>query len=114
MANTLNTVTSSGQQTSTQDPQAAAPASSGGSRISDIQPGTPDNSLTSSNGISLQNNQLSTIAIPTTRASVSVTTGAPSHHRSPQITGVSAILFVAAIALFALLARPEKTTTLTK
>jgi len=105
----LTATKATGTQTATQSPQSAGSATTG-TQSSSVQPGTSASALTSTDGVPLQSGSLSTIPLAT-QATGTTQNAQPAHHRSPVATGVSVLLFVVAIALFALLARADKTTT---
>jgi len=98
----LPAVTATGSQTNTQSPQTGgsygpAAASSG------VQPGTSNNLLTSSNGISLAPGPVTTVNLG---QATGATIAAPvsKHHFNTTLMGFSILLFVVAIILFKLTA----------
>lgn len=109
MAQDLTATQANGTQSTTQNPQTAAPDTGGGTQSSTVQSGTPSSALTSTNGVPLQTAHPS--VVPLVSQTTSVSPSPKSHHVGPILTGVSIALFVLAMVLFALLARAEKNTT---
>jgi hypothetical protein len=105
----LTATSATGNQSSAQNPQSAGSAVTG-TNGSSVQPGTNASALTSTGGVPLQSGQLSTVPLAT-QATGATQTVSTQHHKNPVLSGVSIVLFVVAIALFALLARADKTTT---
>ncbi|PIZ62669.1 hypothetical protein COY17_02170 [Candidatus Saccharibacteria bacterium CG_4_10_14_0_2_um_filter_52_9] len=118
MATQLNTVSGFGSQTTTETPQSAGQGNAGGTRSSNLQPGTSPSLLnsTKSGGVPLQNNGVSTISLaPTAAAQTQTVTGvAPQtkpYHYSPVAIAFPATLFVVALIMVWLTNRSAKNTT---
>lgn len=115
MADGLTATSSSGQQTTTGNPQIAPPQSGGPSTESGgIQPGTTSNLLTNSGGLPLNTAQpLTTVDLSATSTSTTATTSPPAkdHQISPGLIGLTIALFALAIIAFWVTNRSAKTTT---
>ncbi|HEX4775054.1 MAG TPA: hypothetical protein VH234_06075 [Candidatus Saccharimonadales bacterium] len=112
----LNATSNSSGQTTTQSPQSAVGSSVGGAQTGGVQSGTPNNLLTSSNGISLSSTALTTVSLnPGTTTATSTTTvplASPAkHHINSVLLGFSGLLIVVAIVLFWVASRSVKSTT---
>jgi hypothetical protein len=115
----LNTVSGSGSQSTTQSPQNLVNTTNNTEAATSVQPGTATSLLTTPNGIQLAPVQLSTVNLnnssASTRAAASkvavVTTVPPKHHLNSTLLGLSIGLFVLAIATFWFVTRSEKNTT---
>jgi hypothetical protein len=116
MAALSTTTTPTGAQTSTQSPQAAGGTSTG-TRSSSVQPGTAPNLLNAqaAGGVPLTNTAITTVNLGKTSASATtsakVNTPVSTSQASPAVLGISALFFVAAIVIFALMNRSAKNTT---
>lgn len=102
-----------GQQTATQDPQAAttqavgAPAQSAG-----VQPGTTSSLLTSTQGVSLSDTPLTTVSLASSTQAQPNQAGQPVHHHvNYGLYGVSIVLCVLAAVIFWATGRSAKNTT---
>jgi hypothetical protein len=109
----LTIAPATGQQTATQDPQAAttqavgAPAQSG-----DVQPGTINSLLTSTQGVSLSGTPLTTVNLTgSTQAQPDQASQPAHHHINYGLYGVSILLCVVAAVLFWATSRSAKNTT---
>jgi hypothetical protein len=88
----------SGDQTSTQTPQAAQPATAGVSS-GNVQPGTANSALQSNQGISLTPTPVSTVNLSGSTGQVS--TALPKQqHLNPVLVGLTLALLVVAVVLF--------------
>lgn len=110
------TTNSSGGQTTTQSPQSAVGSGVGGTQTGGVQSGTPNNLLTSSNGISLSGTALTTVSLNPGTATKASTTTVPlaspiKHHVNSVLLGFSGLLIVVAIVLFWVANRSVKSTT---
>ena len=116
MADTLTTTSSSGQQTSTGNPQIAPPQSGGPSTESaGIQPGTTSSLLTATSaGLPLNTAQpLTTVDLKASATATTATTTPQikDHQVSPGLIGLTIALFALAIIAFWVTSRSAKTTT---
>lgn len=110
--NDLSTVSGSGAQSTTQDPQAAPPFSGASTRGSDIQPGTTNATLdATTTGVALKGTTLSTITLGSSTVATSAPLPVKSGGLNPVLAGFSGLLFIIAIVLFVATMRPAKTTT---
>jgi hypothetical protein len=112
MAN-LPTAQSSGQQTTTQDPQSATTQTVGASTQSaGVQPGTASALLNSTSGVGLTPTALTTVAFnPTTQAQTIPETPPVRHQTNYVLYGMSIVLCLAAIVLFWATTNSAKNTT---
>lgn len=116
MADGLTATSSSGQQTTTGNPQIAPPQSGGPSTESGgIQPGTTSSLLTGTTaGLPLNTAQpLTTVDLSATSTTTtsSVAPPAKDHQVSPGLIGLTIALFALAIIAFWVTSRTAKTTT---
>jgi hypothetical protein len=106
MALSVSTGAQSGQQS---NPQSSVGTSGIPALAGNVQPGTPTNDLTSSNGISLAQTPLTTVNLRTgngsTAAAISKT---PAHHVNSLLIVLVVLLFVAAGAIFAAVSHSGK------
>jgi hypothetical protein len=108
MALSVSTGSDSGQQS---NPQSSVGSSGVPALAGNVQPGTPTNDLTSSNGVSLTQTPLTTVNIGSSTASS--TTAAPpagsaKHHVSPVLIVLVVLLFIVAGAIFAAVSQSGK------
>ena len=90
----------SGDQTSTQSPQAAQPANGGGAaNAGSIQPGTANQALESTQGISLNPTPVSTVSLGGSTGQVSSALPRQQHF-NPVLAGLALVLLVVAVILF--------------
>ncbi len=112
----LSTDTSSGTQSSTNNPQLSSDSSSfGGNVSSGIQPGGTIDVLNSGQtGILLQPNSLPTISFNKTIATTTTATPVKSlnHQANPIFLGFAGLLFIIAIAIFIQINNSAKNTTI--
>lgn len=110
----LTTTSNSGEQTTTQSPQASVGSAPATAQAGSVQPGTANNLLTSQNGQSLSPTPLSTIDLSGGAAStgqLALQPTAVKHHFNPVLGGAAVLLFVVAVALFWSTSRSVKNTT---
>lgn len=108
----LSTGTNSGTQTTTQSPQASVGSTGNTERAGNLQPGTSTSLLNNDKGgVPLKNQQLSVVNLNGTQAKTVVSQPPAKHQTAPVLYGISGLLFVAAIVLFWLTAKAEKSTT---
>jgi hypothetical protein len=109
--NSLPTISGSGTQSTTQNPQSAGNSAGSGASASSVQPGTAPAALDiQTSGVPLTNKGLTTIALPQTSGAVAQT-APPARANSPLMTGVSVLFFLLAIAIVAAILLPAKNTT---
>jgi hypothetical protein len=117
--NQLTATSGSGEQTTTQSPQAATQPSTGGTVSSGVQPGTATSLLNGQGSVQLYPTSLPTVGLSgATGAAATGTVAAATpakpvakHHANPVLLGSSALLLVVAIVLFWITSRSVKTTT---
>jgi cobalamin biosynthesis Mg chelatase CobN len=96
----LTATTNSGSQSTTQSPQTAGAGNNSTAQTGSVQPGTAANVLTSQNGISLQQTQLSTVSLAAPSATQTGVSATPKHHFNPFLLIVAVILFLVAAGFF--------------
>lgn len=113
MADQLTTTTSSGQQGTTQSPQAAGQAGNTGTQATSVQPGTATALLDGQNGVPLHGQALTVVNINAATATVAQPASKPTakRHINAPLMGVSVFFLAVAIVLFWLTSRSVKTTT---
>ncbi len=109
--NSLPTISGTGTQNTTQDPQSAGSSAGSGTAASSVQPGTAPASLdVQTGGVPLINQNLSTIALPRTSGSVAQA-APPARTNNPIVTGISIVFFLLAVGLILAILLPAKNTT---
>ena len=113
---TLTTGTNSGTQTSTDSPQSATSSGfSSGAPSSAVQPVVGGSQLNTggTNGIPLQNNQVTTVNLSQTSTAVTHATTTPqaTHQTNPVLAGIAIVLFVVALGLYWYTNHSSKNTT---
>jgi cobalamin biosynthesis Mg chelatase CobN len=96
----LTATTNSASQSTTQSPQSAGAGNNNTAQSGSVQPGTAANVLTSQNGISLQQTQLSTVSLASSSNTQTNITPAPAKHINPFLLVVAAVLFLLAVWMF--------------
>lgn len=109
----LPTGNATGAQANTQNPQTSAQNSLANQNGSGIQRGTAASVLTSKDGVTLNNVNVTTLKLTSTTGATNAATTTPAnqHNINPVFLGFSLLLFVVAIVLFIKTASTEKTTT---
>jgi hypothetical protein len=108
----LSTTSGSGTQNTTQDPQSVGESTGSGTQSAKVQPGTTSTLLdNSTGGVPLQNQALSTVALPKVTASVAQPATPLNTTNSPVSTGFSILLFLIAGAVLLAIFLPAKNTT---
>ncbi|MGC1177071.1 MAG: hypothetical protein WA843_03285 [Candidatus Saccharimonadales bacterium] len=117
MDSELTATSGSGTQTTTQSPQISAGSEAPTTGASSVQPGTATSLLNGSGGVALRGSALSTVDLggnsaqtQTRTAPATATTKNPSHHANPVLLGFSIGLFVVALVICWLIAKPVKNT----
>jgi cobalamin biosynthesis Mg chelatase CobN len=106
MALSVSTGSDSGQQS---NPQSSVGSSGVPALAGNVQPGTPTNDLTSSNGVSLTQTPLTTVNIGSSTASTTAApAGSAKHHVSPVLIVLVVLLFIVAGAIFAAVSQSGK------
>lgn len=107
----LPTVSGTGTQNSTQNPQAAGNSAGSGTSASSVQPGTVPNLLeTQTSGMPLTSQNLPTISLTQPAGSVAQAT-AVQPADNPLASGASVIFFLLAIGILVAVFLPAKNTT---
>ena len=109
-ATSLTTGLGDGNQSTTQTPQSAGRAATGGTDSDKVQSGTPSDILNNQQGIELKPAPLTTVDLNQT-ATVQAAKPSHPHHINPVLGVFSLALFVVAIALFWITSRSVKKTT---
>ncbi|HVX23892.1 MAG TPA: hypothetical protein VG992_00920 [Candidatus Saccharimonadales bacterium] len=107
----LTTGSNTGSQTTTDSPQSTTTATLPGAKTGNVQTGTANSLLTSTNGVPLHAAPLTTVSLSTTSAGTAVPTPVKPHHVNVPLISISVLLFVVAAASFWATARSAKTTT---
>jgi hypothetical protein len=107
----LTATTNSASQNTTQSPQTAGAGNNSTAQAGSVQPGTAANVLTSQNGISLQQTQLSTVSLAPASNTQTNITPAPARHINPFLVIVAVILFLIAAWMFLSTTRSVNSTT---
>ena len=112
--NQLTATTSSGQQTTTQNPQTAtAQTDNAAAQAQAVQPGTATSLLNSQQGLTLAPGALTTVDLTaTTTQATPKPVVPPTKHINAGLLGISAVLVVVAIVLFWWTGHSAKSTTL--
>ncbi|HVX57506.1 MAG TPA: hypothetical protein VHA37_07280 [Candidatus Saccharimonadales bacterium] len=118
MAGGLSIAPADGQQNVTQDPQTAPKQPVGSTTQSGkVQPGTADSLLTSSQGVGLHGQSLTTVSLVDTGTQTAASTSASSpavpakHHVNAAAISIPIIFCIAAVVAFWAVSRSAKSTT---
>jgi hypothetical protein len=109
----LSTSSNSGEQTTTQSPQASVGSAPATANASSVQPGTAAAVLTSQNGQTLHPTSLNSVTLgaSSTQTVAATAQPAPAKHFNYGLGGVAVVLFLVAVLLFWTTSRSVKSTT---